>query len=267
MSSLPSKENIQDAFIFEPKNAAWLSGEQERLDMSDHNVPFGCFGVVPTVLGIVFAVLFAWLAITRLDEAQQLQDKGLKTEAVLQSKTIASNKTSTSFMLDYTFTAADEVLYDGSSLVSEEYFDSVNEGDTIQIVYEVENPTKSGIDGETKPTTDDFKDSIGFVIISILFSIFGLFFIIKYGRLIRRDKKLEQDGILIAAMVNIISKQLYNGSFNLTVQFQFISPITGDTIYNQTKFLGLNHLKGKPLPLAGTKIAVLYSDDQNYRVM
>ena len=98
---------------------------------------------VNLVIGIIIVtdIVLLWFFNNKLKGCKQLQThEALQTKATITSKYKRNNKNSVSYMSKFTFKTWKGEEITGSSSMSRDKWDSLNEGDTIEIKYVRETP-------------------------------------------------------------------------------------------------------------------------------
>jgi hypothetical protein len=246
-----------EVFLLNRGNRAFVAGHSRRLAPAG----YGCilaFFIPFLLMGLAF---FA-VGVNGLVQWQQLNSEVVTTRGKFIDRSISTNsKGNTTYYVTFQY-GLDNQTYVVEQRVDRAIYDRAEVGGVVDIVYVPDNPSLARVAG-TLSNPDDA--------IMLVFAVFsnGILWLIALAivKAYRKDRLLEREGQLIGGEV-ISAKGRYGskGHYNLTVEYRFRAPDTGEAILDKAKETR-NDLRGETLPAPGTPVAVLYRDRKTYKVL
>jgi hypothetical protein len=258
------------AFLLFPRNEAFVLGNARYPAINNR---------LSILIIIVLMVVFAAMAANYLNEellAIRLSQSGKQTTANVISRRRTTGK-NTTYRLTYQYQAiapnGEPQTYITTQTVSSGTYNSHLEGSTVNIAYLPNEPWRVQLFGpDSQRSTTDFQ---------LLFTVFmvAVMTAALYALTVPivKDRYLVDGGQLIEGKLTersgrVVSRGKGGSAYQVAVTYQFVSP-TGETL-SGTQQMDRNDLrppkKQSPnpnLPAKGSPVAVLYKDDQHYRMM
>ncbi len=194
----------------------------------------------------------------------QLQSAGVDTMATIVDRRYTENDDSKKYYITYQFEvvqAGSSELYTHEEQVDEDVYQDLSEGTRVLVRYIAENPRIATI-----------KDnSIWSLIIQTLILLTMILFALVSGHGVwKRSREiyyLQRHGRLIEGeLIECKSERDSDNDLVITLRYHFLSPTSGQEIVNKSSTVR-NDLTESTLPPPGTPVAILYADDQHYRVL
>jgi len=246
------------AFILNSLNVPFITGKTRALPISG--------GGILIFLGVVFILPALFFAVPAFMNVLVFATRGTPTTAVItdMQPTENSGKSGTTYTYYVTFQYRDalERTFSHTQRLSGTVYYQLGIGQTAPIMYDRDNPSVAQLSGIYRDNTEynsAISDGVMFLVPAILVASLGLMITTRTLRLQRSGQILK--GVVLKADSAWNSK---TGN-TVTIQYQVIAPTgkplvrTGSTIRND--------LKGKPLPVRGTPVYVVYVNDKLYRML
>jgi hypothetical protein len=251
-------------FLLLPRNEAFVRGDVPYPAIKDRA------GIALMLLLLLTFVILAGTMVYQQYVAEQLARNGKMTTANIVNRVSSSGKYTT-YTLEYEY-QAETVTYHQSQTVSSTTYDKFPEGSKVTIAYLPDNPTVSQLAG---PDADSnyLSGQIIAVILPLFIALGGLIYFVWP---VVKDRKLAKGGSIIKGQIVERRGEMISGKrryYELTVTYSFVSPLDGTTV-QRTQSLPRNDLKPEGnlsrnvnLPAPGAAIAVLYLDNEHYKML
>jgi hypothetical protein len=243
-----------ELFLLDPDNESFVAGTSPRL-------PAGGQGCILLFMSLfVLAGLFiAADLVRRWTHLVILNISYAETQGQVVRRRIESDEGAT-YYVTYRF-VADDRAYTVEESVEKGTYHSVEEGQPLTVRYAPSDPDIATVQpcriGGLLALT-----GFGLVWNGFVFSISWLLMreVRKRRRLARRGQRFEGE------IVRCSGSRDSDGDFELTVRYGFRSPQTGTWIEGKDSHVRKD-LAGQPLPPPGTRVQMLYLDDETYMVL
>jgi hypothetical protein len=242
-------------FLLSPSaNRKFVAGEKSRIGSSTTMLLIAAIFFLLAALAIY---LFGG-AVLRTDEAER---SGTVTKAMIVDGYVSKgSKGSTSYYIDYEFKLNGQV-YRKHILIGSTLYNRVLIGDTVTIKYLPSDPKVSVLSGDDQDDTDR-NENIGIMVISVpICLIIGAYCLWVDGK----NRRISRGQLLPGQILRAEGKRGSKGSYTVSIDFGFTNPYGQQLIKKQSK--NRPDLRNTPLPAVGTPVAVLYVDDNFFRLM
>lgn len=251
----PHGDNL---FIFRPEHEKFVQGRTHRLTGRTLGYVIAglalCLACI--VLGFAGRVLPAWL------EARELENEGVITTGVIQDVRVVENDEGAhGYFVTYQF-SDDGQLYSREQRVSRDNFLAWIPGAEVQVKYAPSEPQHSKLVGDDTQDRGRQWEIVG--VIGAAAVLLGALIVVGNYRL--RVARLEREGRLLPGEVLMCGSGMDDsGNLTVSVKYVFETPQGDEVIKYESRVA--NDLKGKPLPMPGVSILVLYVAPDNFRLM
>jgi Protein of unknown function (DUF3592) len=256
-------------FLLQPKNKDFVQGKSPYPAIKSR------FGIVMMLLlALTFLAIAGSLAYQKYQN-DQLAAYGKTTTAQVVNRS-SSNGYSTIYTLEYEYQASlpdqKTLIYHDSQTVNIETYNQYPEGSNVQIKYLPDNPTESQL-ATSDLAPNYLTGQIVAIVVPFFIALGGLLYFVWPVVI---DRKLTKAGSIIKGQIverkgeSVSGKRRY---YELTVKYSFVSP-TDDTVLEGTQQAVRNDLKPDDtnrlrtnLPTPGATVAVLYLDNEHYKML
>lgn len=244
-------------FLLQPAHARFLDGSDRKLYGSNMRLL-----VMITILGLICAALGVGMASYALNE-QAVQDalakNGVQALATVTDGHMTKGR-STTYYLTYSYDAkinGQLQNFTNEEIVSAYLYDSTAIGAHVSIRYLPDDPATSRIVGES-------SNNFFLVAIGIAFLVGAVYMIFYFIRQYRRDRALERDGQIIMGSIVKSSISGVGNKRQVHIQYTFNSPFGAELKGKQSE--RRRDVQPTDVP-PGTKVAVVYQNDQIFRAL
>lgn len=246
-----------DIFLLHADNAAYFEGSNSRpASLSNRGCSF-CLLVLMLLLLIGIAMVGG--AYIQYQEFLRLRQVGVVTDGQMIERRYSTSDDSTTYYLTYRFQAA-EKTYTREQSVKKGRYNRFERGGHLEILYDPQNPHLSRIQGTNNPPTFFMLFGVGWMIVML-----GVFAGFIHGY--RQNNKLCKEGFIVYGQIEQIKGQKdSDGDLQITLEYRFISPQSGQTIRKKDK-RQRNDLKDWPLPMPETPVAIMYLNDNHFSLL
>lgn len=244
-------------FLLHPAHTAFLNGSKRKLVGSS----MGSL-IMLAIVGLICAGLGLGMTAYALNE-QAVYD-ALAKNGVTKLATVTDGRFSKGRSTTYYLTYSYEVEVNGEfqtfsreETVSANLYDKSDIGDHISVRYLPDDP------GTARAIDEPFNGVI-LIVVGIAFIVGALYLILSHVRQYRRDRILESEGQVISGSV---VKSRISGVGNkrqLHVQYEFLSPVSVTLKGKQSQ--RRRDVEAADVP-PGTKVAVVYHNDNTFRIL
>jgi hypothetical protein len=256
-------------FLLLPRNEDFVRGNSRYPAIKDRA------GIILMLLLLITFLALTGSLLYQQYIAAQLTSRGTVTTATVLDRGSSSGR-STTYTLAYEYQAAltgqQPATYRQSQTVASKTFDKHPAGSKITIAYLPDNPNISQLAG---PDADpNYASGQLIAVVLPIFIAFGglLYFVWP----VYKDRRLASGGSIIKGQVverqgqYVTARRRY---YELTIKYSFASPTDGTTLEG-TQSLPRNDLKpdndlraNAKLPAPGAAVAVLYLDNEHYKML
>jgi hypothetical protein len=244
-------------FLLHPAHAEFLNNSKRKLVGSS----IGSL-ILLSIVGLICAGLGLGLTAYAINE-QTLQDSlaqnGIVKLAIVTDGHVTRGR-STSYYLTYTYDAevnGEFETFTREESVSSTLYNKSDIGDRISIRYLSSDP------GTARAVDEPFR-GIVFVGIGAVFVLLGAYVMLSHARQYRRDRRLENDGQIVSGTILNSSTRGRGNKRQLHVQYEFHSPY--GAVLTGKQSAARRDVEPSNLP-PGTKVAVVYYDDNIFRML
>jgi hypothetical protein len=272
-------KTIPNLFLLDPANEAFLMKVRPPFLTLNRS---GIFALC-LILTMLLPLFMLWTGISQLMTEFQLASSSVTIQAkVTNHRTVGTGGrgAATSYFITYGFTSADtHTFYVKEQSVMQDTFLNIHDGDLVTIKYSVSDPRVSVLAGKT---TDNMvhNQAISWVIMGALGAVIvGIPTILQTVRFID-DRRLRHSGTLLVGYVNSCIGKLkvtgrsfdtndygsaLRGNYFIEIYYRFSTPTNQEI--RRHEWRKRNDLLNSPLPKADTSLAVLYLDDNHFKVL
>ncbi|MAS35202.1 MAG: hypothetical protein CL610_14415 [Anaerolineaceae bacterium] len=261
----PRSQPLTDAnevFLLQSNHRRFIIGDSRRLHTTLGTMSFGCgfLFMIPFILAgflVIFLMAQEWHHNNLLNTTGQVIRGEYTGNHVVED----DDDGGITYYADYVYTV-DDVVYVGDQSVDYDLYRRVERGMNVDVEYVPSDPAISRLAG-----TDDAGEIIFLGIFSVIWNgvtwgIVGAF-LYSYGR----DRILARDGQLVRGeLVSIRRKTDSDNDTMLHAEYRFSAPDSGEVIVSKQK-QQRNDMRRKPLPDAGTPVAVLYKNPNHFKML
>jgi hypothetical protein len=244
-------------FLLHPAHAEFLNGTKRKLLGSS----MGSL-ILLSFVGLICAGLGVGLTAYAINE-QAVQDtlaqNGIVKLAVVTDGRVTRGR-STSYYLTYTYDVevnGEFETFSREETVSSTLYNKSDIGDRISIRYLPDDP------GTARAVDEPFS-GIVYVGLGAVFVLLGAFVMLSHMRQYRRDRRLESDGQIVTGNIINSSTRGRGNKRQLHIQYEFHSPYGVQLTGKQSA--ARRDVEPTDVP-PGTKVAVVYYDDQIFRML
>lgn len=248
-----------DVFYWEPKFEDFAIGAVSKLPRRKSFNGIGC-SIGVTLIGFV-VILIAYIQFyPDYRDIRELETNGDVTDGWVIEK-VERNFT---YYVTFEYTIDGE-SYENETTVYKSFYERADVGQNIEVKYERNNPSNSDIFGQEGDSNYLLRYLIFIGIISGIITLLGLsVFGFSINKLTQMSA-LETSGNLIDGHISSFDSYVDKyGDLQVTVHYEFESPIDGSLIKGKKGRLMNNDLKGKPKPDVGTQVKILFKNNRNY---
>jgi hypothetical protein len=261
---------VGEPFLLNPDNRALMEGrvsykhlakdERERTARS-------LTLIIP--LSVIVGIFLIALTVTEWQNWSMLRDSGVRTQGIIADRRIDTSGDGTSYHIQYTYQhippysdgAPHTFIHERQ--VSRSFYEHVEQGMPIDVVYAPDDPTISTLDVGLSPPWQ-----------ITLFSIVGVpaflgIPIFLRHRLARQNdiaRRLREGSSKLLGEVVTCQKDLDDDVCTVTLSYRFTSPESGQVL-DDTQVCKRNDLTSARMPTPGTPVIVLYRNDSTFRVL
>ncbi|MBZ0288886.1 MAG: DUF3592 domain-containing protein [Anaerolineae bacterium] len=245
-------------FLLHPAHASFLDNSNRKL-----------FGVTvgQIILLLIVAVICAGLgggmtvyAVNEQTVQDTLAQNGVQALATITDGRVSRGR-STSYYLEYRYDAevnGDLRTFTREESVSRDLYDRAEIGGHLTVRYMPDDPA-------TARAIDQPFNGLIFILMGLAFvagSVIGIYALIRQYR---RDRLLERDGQILTGSITKSSVSGYGNKRQVHIKYEFHSPLGVPLKGSQSQ--RRRDLEKYDLPPEGTRVAVVYCDDNTYRVL
>ncbi len=276
-ASRPAVNLPPGIFLTDPENAARIDA---RLRLWNRYKKEAVAFLLLSILG----VLVFWITVEGIRPLLlhgQIQQYGVAATGTVEGKhtATAGGYQQVTYYLEYHFTDLSGEHYDSAQSVSRAVYENTMNGTSIPLKYLPDDPGQSELAGGLQNAMLNFGNmliaaisGIGFVMLAILLGYLG--------RYVWRENRFFTRGSLLMGHVlschghtettaETLGVQTYGGEtggpYRIDLTYTFHSP-KGKTLKSSLK-RERSDLRHIGLPTFGTPVAVLYLDDQHYKIL
>ncbi len=242
-------------FLLSPSaNRKFVSGEKSRIGNSrTMNIWAAIFFLLAAA-----AAYFVGGSVLRTEEAAR---SGTATKAIITDGYISkSSKGGTSYYIDYEFKINGQV-YKRHLQIGSALYNGLSIGDTVTIKYLQSDPDVSVLTGDFKDDTERTQNIVLTAIFLPTFLIIGALILRVDGR----NRRYSSGQLLPGQIVSAQGKAGSKGAYIVSVEYSFTNPYGQQLTKKQSN--NRPDLRKNPLPAAGSPAAVLYVDDNFFKLM
>jgi hypothetical protein len=247
-------------FLLHPQNAAFLSGQQPYpAQYRSARVQTGCLLIflLPFVAAALFLAAYSGQTIYR--HMLLLRSSDSVVGQVIDRSIVDDE--GPNYRLTYTFSVRDRT-YEQTQMTALTVYEQYPLGQSIPIVYAVDNPEFSYIVGANSWGMDVFL--LGFTLCWCLFVGGVLYGLVRSA--VRRERLLRHGQLLMGHVVRLQGTLDGENDYALAVTARFTAPDT-QLSTSGTRTYPANHLKSVSLPDAGTPLAILYVNADQWDIL
>jgi hypothetical protein len=248
----------ENVFLLDPAHYDFVVGKKRRL--APWRFAQGCMLVFLIPFLLIGIGLIGW-GVQRSAEWQQITSRGVLIRGQFMDRSISRDADGDVYHVIYGYDHNGS-LFTRSENVSSDIYGRAEPGTWVDVVYVPASPSLARL-AETNETTE-----ISFVFVFSLCwnGLAWPMFLAGIGGALG-NRTLERKGRIIPG--EIVSCESYtdgDGDYTLRVQYRFQPPDGEQAIVKKTTSTR-NDLKNKPLPEAGTPLAIAYCSKRLYRVL
>lgn len=258
-------------FLLNPANAEFVAKEGRRTAQRRRRARGGgcAFTVVAGLVLLVTILLWA-LAAPYWYRWYRFRWDGVTADGAITGQRVSDVDESyvivrDEFYVSYRFEtgAGDQAApYEDEQRVTEDAYESLAPDTPVRVTYLPDDPATSQLEVETFDEWARKKFTIAAGGLTIVFVLLALLRFVKR----RRARRAWQSGGVLPGQVVTCSGALDDeGDFKIKLHYRFRSP-AGRVIEGHLTQIR-NDLQYRPLPPAGTPVAVYYRNDKSYRLM
>ncbi len=254
---------VHEVFLVEPRHVGFLKGKPTQfIPTHDRQQKHPGIRIVGSILLIGVMVIAGIQILSSSFDDAAVRLFGIETQAIVVRKGIetAAQPDDTQYLVFYEYDAAQQ-HYQHQQHVSLSTFTRLNEGDRVAVKYLRTAPEAATLRESSLDPSRLFIliVCIIFVVISIANLRFGLY-------LLGTERKFNEQGSVLYGSI-IDTGGTKNGSdwHGAKIRYQFVSP-RGRTITGSAYKPSVS-LKKEDIPPVGTRIAVLYVNDQLFHIL
>jgi len=256
-------------FLLLPRNKDFIVGNSRFPAIKDR------LGIILMLLLLITFLALAGSMAYQAYINNRLASSGKITTANIINNSSSSGR-STTYTLEYEFQVAmpgaEVTTYHQAQTVTSSTYNKHPEGTRVTIAYLPDNPSISQLAG---PDADPsyIAGQLLAVTLPLFIALGGL---IYFVRPVYKDRKLASGGSLIKGQIVEREGRFVTGRrryYELTVSYSFVSPTSGTTLEG-SQSLPRNDLRpdndlgrNTKLPAPKAAIAVLYLDDEQYKML
>jgi hypothetical protein len=243
-----------EPFFLNPTHRKFFQGQATYLPM--HAGQIIRKNAIWIVVGLVF-VIFSVTQFVIMTHRIHLQQTGARIDATVIDRTDTVWEEGHSYSLIYQFTLTDNNgLYSGVQDVDSDTYSAYPKGSQISVVYLPNNPNTSQLDR-------NYTSAYAWLTTSMVLGLVSICVLFYLVRPVLKDRRLAIKGHIIEGTV-ISSKGTFSGlHFSLVVEYQFKAP--SSRMITDKQEAARDELEVLPEP--GTSIAVLYLNEQLYKLL
>ncbi|SRR5258708_27690769 len=245
-------------FLLNRGNWNFVNGKSRRI--------VGTNNLLLLVISAGVLLILLYIAGNFLLTAFLVNQSGHSGSAVIASRRISSGK-STSYYITFKFTPTTGDFqgepFSVEQSVSRDAYNRLTEGSEVKISYVPTAPNYALLAGsDADNSIINSTVTFAFAASIMLLVVMRLFF-----RDWRRNARMAREGRLIQGQLTYYHTRRGNkGGFYIDIACTFQSPIDGSVITAKGSE-ARGDLRGKPAPALGTPVAVLYADDNLFKVL
>ncbi len=251
------KIRLDDVFFFDKGNRDFAAAKKKRLNTQANGCLFLFF--IPFVIIGIGAIV---MLILSLRDWQTLNTRGVTTQGTFIEKfSHADSDNDTTYTARYQFMLGDDV-YSNNQDVSREFYNRVETGVRVDILYDPFNPGLSVLDGY-----NELGASMFFFIFGCIWNAVTWPLVIGFASMGLRDRRLSREGRVLNGYVLSSSGQSdSDNDFHLKIEYTFRSPENNQPVIKSESRMR-NDLKRAPLPAANTPVIVVYRNAQHFKML
>jgi hypothetical protein len=249
-----------NGFLLLPRNLRFVHG-RERYPAVGADALTGFLG------GLLILLVGGFFALQFVLYTHVLND-GKLTQATVISRRWSSGK-STSYYLTFQYQVSvndkKPQSYTYEQQVGLDSYNRYLEGSKVSIKYLPDSPNEARLAGADQDSSLQFGMLFGAIMM-------GFFATLMFGFCVYptvRDWNMAEKGHLVYGQLLGCSGQMTSGKnryFKVSAEYTFQSPTTGQLLHGRQD-AARNDLKKQPLPHHASPVAILYVDDQHFRMM
>lgn len=246
-----------DTFLLHPEHRNFVLGKSTYLGRTNVVgvgclfIFFGLFLCVGTLfLGLSLRDTYEWFMISR---------QGVSNSAQYIDRRISSGDDSDSYFVSFKY-RHNGIEYSREQRVNWDIYNRAEIGGRTDIVYVPSNPQFAKVAGTNSPPTAMLLFVLVWnaIVYTIIFFVLRQYFRMKF---LKRNGKLLQGQIIRSTQSTDT-----DGDLSLKIEYAFYVAESKNRI-TKTESAQRNDLKGKPLPVLGTPVVVLYYNEQRYMLL
>jgi hypothetical protein len=264
-AKLPDDSPVREVFLFEPRHEGFLRGkptdfiptERRKNDNPSYLVLVG-------LICLVTSFLFGCHLISTLIDNSLLQHFGIETAGyVVEKWAETQDKNDSRYYVTYEYDVGTQ-HFRHKQEIQQGTFTRLSEGETISIKYIQNVPGTSRLIESTN--TD--STSLFLLALTIILIPLGIGSIRQAHSITVNDRKLTESGSIVLGKITQIGGTVSNGRwYNAEIWYQFASPHgNGKPISDRAYKLSAPLVAGG-VPAVGTRIAVLYVNNQLFHIL
>ncbi|MBN1202594.1 MAG: DUF3592 domain-containing protein [Anaerolineae bacterium] len=249
----------EQPFLFHPGNRRFLQGKSRGLSGTATG------GLIAVLLVLVLAMvgLFVVVGIPHWLQARELDRSGVITQGTVIERDIhEDDEGSDTYYVRYSFVAGDGRAYERQQQVSRSNYSNWARGATVRVKYLTGDPAVSRL---VDDNTADSGSRIVLIISVVAIALVMIFVVLAVDQR-SRNRRLASKGQLLRGEVLVCTGHKdSDGDYFVTLRYCFLSPEDREITARDRRLA--NDLKHASLPAPGTAVAVLYADDDTYKVL
>lgn len=247
--------NPKNYFLLQPANANFLSGKSRSISQE---LGMGC-GLLFMVPFMLVGIFVLGMAFNDFQHYNTLSERGAVGQGEVTDKHISEGDDSDSYYIAYRF-SHETTAYTAEDDVDKRFYENVEQGQTVEVLYDPRNPTLSALQGYN-------ENPSGILIFGIVWNaiVFPAGFLVVWQSM--RSKQLARRGTVInGQLITIKGAKDSDDDYILSIEYSFHAPDTQKLHIERAKGKR-NDLKEAKLPQPGTPVAVIYQNPGNFRML
>ncbi len=243
-------------FLLEPTNRKLISEERQRI-IAQKKRGRGAFGLAAMVF-LVMGVLWA-LVLPDIRDWYRLEHGGAQADGTITALEARDG----GYVLRYTFSVRQneaETVYEEQQETSENVYRRLHVDDPLRVTFWLNDPALSHADADDPSLETRDRLIFGASALAVLALMFLSLGMVQRQAWLRRRRR-----ILPGQIVTCEGQTDADGDYKVKIRYRFRTP-HGLAITAQTSQIR-NDLRHKPLPDAGTAVAVYYRNAHAYRLL
>ncbi len=243
-------------FLLDPANRKLIAEERQRIAAQKKRgrSTFLLAAIVFLVMGVLWA-----LALPQIRDWYRLDRHSAQAEGTITALEARDGH----YTLHYTFSVRQseaETVHEGQQEINEADYRRLRVGETVRVTFWLEDPNLSRT--ELDDPSLGMRDRLIFAAAAL--AVLALMFL-SLGMVQRQAWLRRRRRILPGQIVACEGQVDADGDYKIKIRYRFRTP-RGQIITAQTRQIR-NDLRRKPLPRAGTAVAVYYRNAHAYRLL